>query len=452
MNEKTAKYIEQNKDRFMQELFEFLKIPSVSANAKYKDDVLRCANWLAGHLEKMGFKSQVIKTKGHPIVLSEAKGKSNKRLTIYGHYDVQPVDPVTQWKSPPFEPEIRDGFIYARGATDDKGQLFAHVKAIESLIKSEGGLGCNISFLVEGEEECGGNSLEEFIIKEKNRLATDAIIISDTSMYDEKTPAITYGLRGIAAFEIKVRTAASDLHSGVFGGAVGNAAAVLAYIISQTIGMDGRINVPGLYDDIRPLKDWEKKNLARLSFDEKKLTAETGIKKVFGESAYPILQRMWMRPTLEFNGIFGGYMEMGMKTIIPSTAGAKISIRLVPDQDPHKVVDCVIRHIKSVCPDFADVEIVGNISAAEPVIFDVEEPAIKAGCDALKAGFGAEPVFIRSGGSIPIVNTFWKELRKPVVLMGFGLDSDGAHSINEKFNVNNFFNGIRASTQLISSF
>ena len=445
------KFVDSNKARFLDELQNFLKIPSVSADSKYKNDLLNCAKWLTNHLHNIGLDAHLIETKGHPIVRAFGKGTSGKRLLIYGHYDVQPPDPIDKWLSPPFTPTIRDGFIYARGATDDKGQLFAHVKAVESLLKTTGKLPCDIIFLVEGEEECGGNALEEYIKKEKDTLTCDAVVISDTSMYDEKTPAITYGLRGIVAMEIRVKTAAADLHSGVYGGAVANANTALAHIISKCIGLDGQIKIQNFYDQIRPLEDWEEKNFDKLAFSDKTFLKETGTKRTFGEPGRPTLERLWARSALDVNGMFGGYTGEGMKTVIPYRATAKITIRLVPDQNPAKMADNVAKYVKSVCPDFADAEVAGPLAAAEPVLFDVKDKMIQSGMLALKKGFDAEPVFIRSGGSIPVVNTFWKELRKPVILMGFGLDSDGAHSTNEKFKIDSFIKGIKTSASLLAN-
>lgn len=445
MADKVFEFIDSNKSRFLDELQTLLKIPSVSADSKYKADVIGCAKWLVNHLAGLGFEAQLVETKGHPIVRALRKGISGKRLIIYGHYDVQPPDPIDKWQTPPFSPSIRDGNIYARGATDDKGQLFAHLKAVESLIKMNGKLPCDILFVIEGEEECGGHALEDYIKKEKKNLACDAIVISDTSMYDENTPAITYGLRGIVAMEMTVKTAASDLHSGSFGGATANANTAMAHIISQCIGLDGRIKIDGFYDDVRQPDDWEKKNFEKLAISEKTFLKETGAKRIFGEPGRTILERLWARPALDINGMVGGYIGEGMKTIIPFKATAKITIRVVPDQNPIKLADKVAKYIKKVCPDFADVEVAGPLSAAEPVLFDVNDKMIQAGKQALKMGFGVEAVFIRAGGSIPVVNTFCGELKKPAILMGFGLDSDGAHSTNEKFKIESFYRGIKTS-------
>jgi len=448
---KSFDYINRNKARFLEELQQFLKIPSISAQAAHKDDMKLCALWLKNHLENIGLDARLIETTGHPIVWAKAKGQSSKRLIIYGHYDVQPEDPIDQWQSPPFSPDIRDGFIYARGATDDKGQLFAHIKGIETLLKTAGQLPCEIIFLIEGEEESGGTALEQYIKNEKANLSADAVVISDTAMYDENTPAITYGLRGIVAIDIILKTASHDLHSGVFGGAIGNPVTALAHILSKCIGTDGKIQIPGFYDQLRPLEDWEKQNIQKLAFDDNKLIKEVGARKTFGEPGLSTLERIWARPSFDINGIFSGYAGKGMKTIIPSSATAKISIRLVPDQNPHHIADLVTQHIKSICPDFADLEIEGPFAAAEPVLFDVNDPMIKAGHQALKHAFDAEPVYIRCGGSIPVVNTFWQQLKKPVILMGFGLDSDGAHAPNERFKLDNFINGTKSSAYLIAN-
>ncbi len=450
MLDKAFGYIEQNQHRFIQELQDFLKFPSVSTQPERTKDLRSCAQWLVDHLQAIGLEARLIESKGHPIVWAKAAGQSSKRLIIYGHYDVQPEDPIDQWHTPPFEPTIRDGFIYARGAADDKGQLFAHVKGVESLIRTAGKLPCQVLFLFEGEEESGGVALKEYISANKDDLAVDAIVVSDTGMYDEKTPAITYGLRGIIAFEITLKVADRDLHSGIFGGAVANPATALAHIISQCLAADGAIKIPGFHDNIKPLQDWEKKQIRNLTFDDDKLAKQIGAKRVFGEPGFSTLERIWARPTLDINGIASGYTGKGMKTIIPASATAKISIRLVPDQDPDRIFKVVTSHLKSLCPDYADIQIPLLSAGAPPVLFDVEHPVIRAGCRALKLGFAAEPVFIRCGGSIPVVNTFWQQLKKPVLLIGFCLDSDGAHSPNERFKIASFINAIRTSVALLA--
>lgn len=456
MIEKTFAYIDANKARFIEELSQFLRFPSISSQSAHASDVKSCALWLKSHLEHIGLEARLIEGAGHPIVEATRRGQgsggSNHKLILYGHYDVQPVDSSDQWDSQPFAPAIRDGFIYARGATDDKGQLFAHVKAVESLIQTCGQLPCDVRFLIEGEEESGGTSLQDYVKAQKANLAADATVISDTTMYNEHTPAITYGLRGLLGMEVTVRVANRDLHSGAFGGAIGNPAVVLGQLIASCMGPSGSVLIPGFYDQVRPLEDWEKRNIEELRFDEGKLAGEVGSAIGFGEKGYSALERMWARPTFDVNGLIGGYTGKGMKTVIASKASAKISMRLVPDQEPKKLFELVTQHIKSKCPPFAKVEIDGPLSATLPVLFDVGSPAIQTAKEALKFGFGAEPVFIRCGGSIPVANTFWQELRKPVVLMGFGLDSDGAHSSNERFKVESFINGAKTSAHFLNAF
>lgn len=456
MIEKATAYIETNKARFIEELGEFLRFPSISSQSAHANDVMECARWLKNHLENIGLEARLVESQGHPVVEATRRGqglgRSNRKLILYGHYDVQPADSSDQWESPPFVATVRDGFIYGRGATDDKGQLFAHVKAVESLIRTRGQLPCDIRFLIEGEEESGGTSLQDYVKAEKENLAADATVISDTTMYDERTPAITYGLRGLLGMEVTVRVANRDLHSGAFGGAIGNPGVALAQIIAACMETSGNVLIPGFYDQVRPLEDWEKRNIQELGFDENKLISELGSAAGFGEKGRSALERIWARPTFEVNGLLGGYTGKGIKTIIPSRATAKISMRLVPDQEPPKVFDLVTQHIKSKCPSYARVQIEGPLSATPPVLFDVGNPAIQTAKDALKFGFGAEPVFIRCGGSIPVANTFWQELRKPVVLVGFGLDSDGAHSSNERFKIESFINGAKTSAYFIDAF
>ena len=452
MMEKAIAYIDANRNRFIAELQDLLRFPSISSQRPHDGDVIECARWLQNHLTKLGLDARLIETQGHPIVEAKGQGQSKRNLILYGHYDVQPVDSQNAWQTPPFDPVIRDGYIIARGTSDDKGQFFAHVKAVESILKTTGRLPCNIRFLLEGEEECGGDSLKKYVEAEKAKLGADAVVISDTSMYDEHTPALTYALRGLVGMEVTVRIGARDLHSGAFGGAVGNPALALAHIIEACIGVDGRVHIPGFYDQIRPLEEWERRSMKSLGFDETTLVRETGAKAAFGEADFSILERMWARPTFDVNGLVGGYTDKGMKTIIPASVSAKITMRLVPDQEPDRVFHRVADYIRSHCPPFADVDIVGPYSSAPPVQFDVKDPVIEVARQALQFGFGGNPVFIRCGGSIPVASTFWQELRKPVVLMGFGLDSDGAHSSNEQFKVESFINGAKTSAFFLEAF
>jgi acetylornithine deacetylase/succinyl-diaminopimelate desuccinylase-like protein len=452
MTEKAIAYIDANKDRFIAELKAFLSFPSISSQSAHDKDVAACAAWLRDHLASLGLDARVVETQGRPIVEAIGRGRSGRKLILYGHYDVQPADSGEPWQSPPFAPEVRDGIIFARGATDDKGQLFAHIKAVESILRTSGQLPCDVRFLFEGEEESGGDSLKKYVEAQKKNLDPDAVVISDTCLYDENTPALTCALRGLVGLEITVRTAARDLHSGAYGGAIGNPAIALSHIIDACVGPDGAVRVPGFYDQIRPLEDWERRTIQSLKFDERALLEESGAKKVFGEPGFSALERIWARPTFDVNGLTGGYVDKGMKTIIPASATAKISMRLVPDQDPVRVFRLVADYVKARCPAYAQVDVQGPFGAAPPILFDVTNPIIGIAREALRRGFGAEPVFVRCGGSIPVAATFWEELKKPVVLMGFGLDSDGAHSSNEHFKLAGFINGAKTSVYFLDAF
>ena len=449
--QKTLEYIEQNKEQFLKELEELLRFPTVSTQDSHKKDIADCAGWLKEHFESLGLEAEVIETAGHPIVQAKTKGQSSKRLIIYGHYDVQPEDPIEQWNSKPFEPEVRDGHIFARGASDDKGQFFAHVKAIEAILKTNRTLPCEIIFLIEGEEESGGTALAKYIYEQKENLDCDAVIVSDSNMYDEVTPAITYCLRGIVSLEVTVKGPNVDVHSGAFGGAVGNPICALTNILSKCQSADGKINIPGFYDDVKILADCEKENIKKLNYDDSGLLKRFGLKNTFGSADISTLEKLWSQPTFDINGIYGGYSGQGSKTVIPSSATAKITMRLVPDQKPEKIGNLAIDYIKSICPDFVDIEIDGPAFCAEPIRFDVNDPMIKAGAKALEKGFGAEAVFIGCGGSIPVVDDFWQQLKKPVILMGFGLDSDAVHSPNENFKIENFINAIKTSAYFLAN-
>jgi acetylornithine deacetylase/succinyl-diaminopimelate desuccinylase-like protein len=448
MTDRIETYIDANRNRFIEELKQWMRFPSVSAQRDHDGDTRACAEWLRDHLKGLGFKAQLVDIGGQPIVRASMKGKSSRCVMIYGHYDVQPEDPRDQWQTPPFEPTIKDGILYGRGATDDKGQVFTHVKAIESLLKTEGRLPCEVVFLLEGEEESGGDALGRYVTQVKNELRPDAIVISDTTMYDEKTPAITYGLRGIVAFEFTVKGPASDVHSGAYGGAIANPAMVVAQILAQCVSRDGKVLVPHFYDDVAPLEDWERESFRKLAFDEKALTRELDVPRLHGEPGYSALERLWARPTFEINGIFGGYQGQRSKTIIPASATAKLSVRLVPHQDPDKIRDLIFNHIRSVCPDTVRLELT-QFGASPPVLFDVNNPAIRASQEALRRGFGHDAVFIRCGGSIPVVNTFVEQLGCPVLLMGFGLDSDRPHGPNEHFSLDSFIRGTKAAAALL---
>lgn len=448
MADQIEAYIDANQERFIEELKELMRIPSVSAQRAHDSDTRACAEWLVAHFQGLGLEASLVEKGGQPIVRAVGKGKRSRRVMIYGHYDVQPEDPLDQWKTPPFEPTIRDGILYGRGSTDDKGQVFTHIKAVESLLKTEGELPCEVLFLLEGEEECGGESLARYVEEAKDELKPDVVIVSDSTMYDAKTPAITYGLRGMVMFEFTVTGPDRDVHSGSYGGAIANPAMVLAQMLSACVAPDGKVLIPHFYDDVAAVEDWEAESLAKLGFDEQAFVGELNVARPHGEAGRSTLERIWMRPTFEINGMYGGYTGDGSKTIVPASATAKISCRLVPHQDPARIRDQVAEHIRSVCPDTVRLEL-SDFATSPPVLFDVNDPTFRAAQEALRQGFGSESTFIRCGGSIPVVSTFVEHLGCPVVLMGFGLDSDGPHSPNEHFSLDSLVRGTKAAAHLL---
>ena len=448
MADRVEAYIDANRNRFIEELQQWMRFPSVSAQRNHDSDTRACAEWLTDHLKSLGFEAGLVDIGGQPIVRASRKGKSSRCVMIYGHYDVQPEDPLDQWQTPPFEPTIRDGILYGRGATDDKGQVFTHVKAVESLLKTEGQLPCGVVFLLEGEEESGGDALARYVGQVKDELKPDAIVISDSTMYDKNTPAITYGLRGIIAFEFIIRGPAADVHSGAYGGAVANPAMVVAQILAACVSPEGRVLIPRFYDDVAPLQDWERESFRKLNFNDQALARELNVPCLHGEPGFSTLEQLWARPTFEVNGIFGGYQGQRSKTIIPATATAKVTCRLVPHQDPARIRDLVFQHIRSICPETVRLEI-NEFGASPPVLFDVDNPAIRAAQEALRKGFGHDTAFIRCGGSIPVVSTFVEQLGCPVILMGFGLDSDRPHGPNEHFSLDSFIRGTKAAAHLL---
>ena len=449
--EAILEYVEEHRDRFLGELKEYLRIPSISTDPEHADQVQRCASWVADHLEGIGIDTvEIEQTDGHPIVYAEhchAPGKPT--LLIYGHYDVQPPDPLDLWETPPFEPDVRDGKIFARGATDDKGQLFAHIKGLEAHLAVTGELPVNVKLLIEGEEEVGSPHLNPWVGQHRDRLACDAVVISDSSMFAPGLPTITYGLRGLTYFEVTVTGPSHDLHSGLFGGTVPNPINELAKIIAQLHDEDGRVAVPGFYDDIVALTAEEREQFAELPFDEEAYRAETGAPGLQGEEGYTTLERKWARPTLDCNGIWGGFTGAGAKTVLPSTASAKISCRLVPDQKPEKVLELVQNYIEEIAPETISLDFLPH-HGGDPVLVDRHHEEVEAACRALEKSWGRQTVFTRGGGSIPVVATFSTVLEAPTILMGFGLDDDRLHSPNEKFNVENFYKGIETSAYLWS--
>ena len=442
-------FINVNRDRFVDELKQYLAIPSVSALPQHAPDVRRAAEWTRDALASAGLQNaKLIETPGNPVVYADwlnAPGKPT--ILFYGHYDVQPVDPVELWTSPPFEATVRDGEIYARGAADDKGQVFMHIKAVEAHLKQGGSLPVNIRFFIEGEEEVGSVHLDDFVRSHKQDLAADVVVISDSPMFDRGIPSICYGLRGLAYFQIDLRGTKSDLHSGSFGGAVANPAFVLAQILSQMKDRGGRIKIPGFYDDVRELSEAERAEWKKLPFNETKYRKELGAPKLFGESGYSTLERIWARPTFEVNGLLSGFTGEGAKTVLPATAMAKVSMRLVPDQHPDKIAALFEDYLKKVAPKTVDVKVT-RMHGGRPWMADFENKYVRAAGRAIEKGFGKPPVFNREGGSIPVVSTFQEELGVPSVLFGVGLPDENAHAPDERLDLGNFHNGIIASAYL----
>ena len=442
-------FINLQRDRYIEELKSYLAIPSISALPQHAGDVRRCAEWTADELRRIGLQNvRLIETPGNPVVYGDWLGKPGApTILFYGHYDVQPVDPVDQWHSPPFEATVRDGEIYARGAADDKGQIFMHFKAIEAHLKQSGSLPSNIRLFIEGEEEVGSSHLDDFVRAHKSELAADVLVISDSPMLERGIPSICYGLRGIAYFQIDLRGTHTDLHSGSFGGAVANPAFVLAQLLAQMKDRSGRIKIPGFYDDVRELRPEEREQFRRLPFNETKYRKDLGAPKLFGETGYTTLERVWARPTFEVNGLLSGFTGEGSKTVIPATAMAKVSMRLVPDQNPEKIADQFEAYVKKIAPKTVDVKLT-RFQAGQPWMTDFDNVYVQAAARAIERGFGKEPVFNREGGSIPVVSTFQQELNIPAVLFGIGLPDENAHAPNEKLDLTNFHNGVIATAYL----
>ncbi len=435
---------------YLAEFFDYLRIPSVSAQPEHKADVLRAADWLFAHLSALGMRAEIKQTAGNPVVYAEWLGAPGApTVLIYGHYDVQPAEPFELWHSKPFEPTVRDGVIYARGADDNKGQHFAHIKAIESYLKGAGKLPVNVKFVAEGEEEIGGTSLAEFVQQNKALLACDCVMVSDGSLYSMDRPTITYGLRGITAFELTVKALARDVHSGHYGGNVQNPAIALAQILAGLKDAHGRIAVPGFYDNVRKLTPAERADIAEVPWAEADIVRETGALQTFGDPDFTPNERKGARPTLEVNGMWSGYTGPGGKTIIPSTAHAKFTLRLVPHMEPVKVRDLVVAYIKQIAPPGVELSFTGE-RGAEASYIDRSSPLFQAAVDAATETYGNTPYFELEGGSIPVVGDFVKVLEKPVILLGMGLPDDAIHSPNEKYSVACFEKGIEASIRFMA--
>lgn len=442
-------YLLRQRDAHLEELKDLLRIPSVSTSKAHVADVRRAAEFVAARLEEVEFKTTIYDTPGHPIVYGEWLGAPGApTVLIYGHYDVQPPDPLDLWRNPPFEPTIENGNIVARGATDDKGQFYCHVKGVEAHMKTAGKLPVNVKFLIEGEEEVGSDNLDPFLEAHKELLAADAVLISDTSMFAPGRPALTVGLRGLAYFDVAVQGPSHDLHSGLYGGAVRNPINALCAMVATLHDADGRIAIDGFYDKVLPLSDEDRAEMASLEHDEAGFRAEIGVDATAGEAGYSVLEQISARPTLDCNGIWGGYTEPGAKTVLPAQAFAKISCRLVPDQGPKDIESLLRAHLEAHCPSGCTVTVTPH-HGGNPFLVDRSGMAVGAAERALERVWGVAPVSMRGGGSIPVVASFNDILGLDSVLMGYGLADDRLHSPNEKFGLVNFYNGIRASAYVL---
>ncbi|UCF19843.1 MAG: dipeptidase [Gemmatimonadota bacterium] len=442
--------LNDSRQKFEDELAEFLRIPSVSARSEHKEDMARCADWVRDKLREQGMEAEVIPTRGHPIVygeLSEA-GPDAPTVLVYGHYDVQPVEPLDEWETPPFEPSVRDGRMYARGTADDKGQVHVHMKAVEAYREAKGALPVNVKFLFEGEEEVGSVNLEAFIKSNVARLACDAAVISDTPMLSPEHPSICVGLRGMVYMEVRLKGPSQDLHSGQYGGGVVNPANALAKVISRLKDDNGRITIPGFYADVKALSEIERKSLAEVPLTEEEFRQEAGVSALGGgEAGVHFIERIWRRPTLDVNGLLSGYTGEGAKTIIPAKALAKISMRLVPDQDPKAIRAAFESYVRSLKPEGVEMEVMMH-SDGLPWAADPEGPLFRAAATAINAAFGSDPLFISEGGSIPIVPMIEQILDTPVLLLGFALPGCNLHSPNEWLSLDLYHKGIETMTRL----
>lgn len=448
--DKVIDNIRASAERHREELLELLRIPSISADPAHKADMERTAHWLLAKFQNMGIRSEIIPTDGHSIVYGEyMKAEGAPTVLVYGHYDVQPVDPLDLWLSPPFEPVVRDGAIFARGASDDKGQAFTHLLAAEAFLAAEGEIPVNLKFLIEGEEEVGSPNLQPFVEANREKLACDAVMVSDSAFFARGVPSLVYALRGLCYVEVIARGPNRDLHSGVFGGAVPNPADALAGMVAALHDEGRRIAVPGFYDKVRVLSEAERAEYKRLPHDDEAYRTDLGVDALMGEAGFSTLERASGRPTLELNGIWGGYIGEGAKTVLPAEAGAKISCRLVPDQDPDEIADLLEARLEELTPPGITLEF-NRHHGGQPFIAEPDSPFVEAGKAALQAAFGKEPVLAREGGSIPVVGTFHDVLKAPSVLMGLGLPDDNLHSPNEKMDLDQFHKGVEAAAHFMA--
>jgi acetylornithine deacetylase/succinyl-diaminopimelate desuccinylase-like protein len=442
-------FLDAEQERFLAELIDFLRIPSISSAEAHRADVERCAEFAAAHLRRIGFpRAEVLPTGGHPVVYAEWLGNPGAPTAlVYGHYDVQPVDPLSLWRTPPFEPQVRDGLLFGRGAVDDKGQVYMHFAVAEAYLSTRGSLPVNLKFLIEGEDEIGSPNLDAFVAGPRDLLAADVGVISDTPMYDADHPSLCYGLRGLAYLQVDVEGPNSDLHSGLWGGIVANPALALATMLAQLKDDQGRVSVPGFYDAVRPIAAEEREALRALPLDQPQTAADLGVSVLVGEEGYSPLEWLWTRPTLDVNGLWGGFSGEGAKTVIPGRAGAKLSCRLVPHQDPEAIAALVAAHLERLAPPGVRVQ-VQVLHGGRPVVTPLDHPALRAAGRAVERGFGKPPSFIRSGGSIPFVATLVEELDLPCVLLGVGLPDEQTHAPNEFFHLTNFYSGMRTVAAL----
>ncbi len=449
--DQVLRYIENSKSRYLDELKTLIAIPSVSTNPENKPDVERCAKWVADHLTTIGMNNvQIFPTQGHPVVYGDWLGAPGKpTLLIYGHYDVQPVDPLNLWTSPPFEATIRGDNLYARGSADDKGQVFIHLKSIEAFMKNTGSLPINLKLIIEGEEEIGSEHLPTFVSEHKDLLKADLVLISDTAMFAKGVPSVCYGLRGLAYMQIDLTGPSKDLHSGSFGGSVHNPIQALAEIIAQLHDDKGRVTIPGFYNSVLKLTAKERAAYRKLPWNDKKYSRELGVQALYGEKGFTTLERLWARPTLECNGIWGGFTGEGAKTVLPSKVSAKISMRLVPNQKADKIAKLFQKHIRKIAPKTVKID-VRYLHGGEAAITPISSPGVQTAVKALEKGFGKKPLYQREGGSIPIVIQFKQLLGLDTVLLGFGLPDENAHAPDEFINLENFFGGIRTAAHFYS--
>lgn len=441
-------FLEENAQRNVEQLKDFLRIASVSADSAFADEMDKAAGFVRDQMVDAGMEVEVVETEGFPIVYgSRIASADAPTVLIYGHYDVQPPDPLDDWETPAFDPQERDGCLYARGATDNKGQLFTHIKSVEAWSKSAGGVPVNVKMIIEGEEEVGSENLDRFLRDWSDQLAADVAVISDTSQYGPGMPAITYGLRGVLACEVTLHGPKQDLHSGVFGGSVANPVNALAKLLGSLIDDDGVVQIPGFYDDVIPLTEEERQQFANLPFDEASYLAALGVSAPFGEAGYTTIERRWARPTCDINGIYGGYRGEGPKTIVPSSATAKITCRLVPNQNAQRLTQALRRYLHENCPPGLEVEFTDQ-HGCEAIVVDTNSPYVAAAKKAIDDAFGVSPVLIREGGSIPVVASFKQILGIDTLLLGWGQNSDNLHSPNEHFSLQDFQRGTRASAHL----